>query len=250
MSPDVVASIRARLLRKAKERGEEFELFLVRFAIERFLYRLGASPYRDRCVLKGAALLTLWMDDPYRASRDVDLIASGPSDETAVREIVTTVCEFPCPEDGVRFDVASLEISPIREEDKYSGHRAVLLAYLGSARIRMQVDFGFGDEVQPPPEDAEYRTLLDHLPAPSLRTYPRVVSIAEKFHAMVTLGRRNSRMKDFHDVWALTTAFAFEGTALREAIATCFDRRDTPWTPDMPEVLSAEFYDDPALRDR
>jgi hypothetical protein len=200
MSPDVPASIRARLLAKAKQRGEEFELFLVRYAIERFLYRLGASALRERCVVKGAALLTLWWEDPYRATRDVDLLAFGPDDEAAVRSIVETVTAVPCPEDGLVFDTGRLRISPIREAGPYSGHRAVLLARLGTARIRVQVDFGVGDAVVPPPEDRLYPTLLDHLPAPSIRAYPLIVSIAEKFEAMVTLGRTNSRMKDFHDI--------------------------------------------------
>ena len=68
MSPDIAASIKARLLNRARETGEEFELFLVRYACERFLYRLGTSALRERCILKGAGLLVLWMDDPYRAT--------------------------------------------------------------------------------------------------------------------------------------------------------------------------------------
>jgi hypothetical protein len=74
MSPDIQASIKARLLNKVKKTGDEFELFLVRYACERFLYRLGASSMRDRCILKGAGLLTLWMNDPYRSKCDVDLL--------------------------------------------------------------------------------------------------------------------------------------------------------------------------------
>ena len=209
----------------------------MRFAVERFLYRLGASPMRDRCVLKGAALLTLWMRDPYRASRDIDLLASGPDDDAA-----------PCPEDGLRFDIGSLEVSPIREADSYHGQRAVMRAYLGKAVIRVQVDFGFGDAVTPAPEESVYPTLLETLPAPKLRTYPRATSVAEKFEAMVKLGRRNSRMKDFHDLWSLSSTFAFEGPTLRDAVEACFERRGTRWTPEVPEVLSAAFYEHPALQ--
>ena len=250
MTPDVAASVRARLLRKAKERGEEFELFLVRYAVESFLYRLGASPWRVRCVLKGAALLTLWMEDPYRSSRDVDLLATGPGDEAGIRALVTEVCALPCPEDGLRFDVDTLAVAPIHDDDGTGGQRAVLIAYLGKARMRVQIDCGFGDAVSPAPEESEYPTLLDTLPAPAVRTYPRVVSIAEKFDAMVTLGRRNSRMKDFHDVWALSGAFSFRGAILREAIDTCFARRGTRWTAEIPDSLTPSFYQDDALRAR
>lgn len=248
MTPNTAASVRARLLNQAKERQEEFGLFLVRFAVERFLYRLGASRFRERCVLKGAALLTLWMQDPYRASRDIDLLASGPDDAAAVREIVTEVCGILCPEDGLRFDLDSLVIDPIREAEKYRGQRAVLWAFLEKTKIRVQVDFGFGDVLTQGVEEVSYPTLLEALPAPRLRTYPRVTSTAEKFQAMVDLGRRNSRMKDFHDLWSLSGGFAFDGTALRTAVAACFERRGTAWTPEVPDALTPSFYADAALQ--
>ena len=250
MSPDTAASVRTRLLRRARASGENFELFLVRYACERFLYRLGASPLAERCLLKGASLLAAWMQDPYRATRDIDLLASGASDEAAIREAVETICCVPCPEDGITFDLERLAITPIRPEEKYSGQRAVFTAHLGKARMRMQVDFGFGDAVVPGPEESELPALIDGLPAPRLRVYPREVSVAEKFEAMVTLGRRNSRMKDFHDVWALTQSFAFDGSEMQRAVAHCFERRGTPWTPELPDVLGAAFYDDDAVQAR
>ena len=97
MSPDVAASIKARLLNRARRQGSELELVLVRYACERFLYRLGASGARERCVLKGAGLLTLWMDEPYRATRDLDLMAFGSSDDAGIRAIMETICAVPCP---------------------------------------------------------------------------------------------------------------------------------------------------------
>jgi hypothetical protein len=251
VSPDIAASVKARLLSQSKESGEEFELFLVRFVGERFLYRLGASDLRGRCILKGAGLLTLWMNDPYRATRDIDLLAYGPNDEACVRAAMETVCRIPCPEDGLVFDLDNLIVSPIRDDAEYTGQRAVLQAYLGNARIRLQVDFGFGDVIPSPgPEEAVYPTLVSGLPAPRLRTYPRPVSVAEKLEAMVRFGRSNSRMKDFHDIWALARQFPFEGERLREAVSMCFERRGTAWTTDLPESLQAAFYGRPELQVR
>lgn len=250
MSPDIAASVRARLLVRARQTRDEFELYLVRFAAERFLYRLGASPLRDRYVLKGAALLMLWMEDPYRRTRDIDLLAHGASDEGAIREFIASICSMPCPEDGLKFDIGSIEISAIREGEEYQGKRAMFWAHLGVARIRLQVDIGFGDAVFPVPSDAEYPTLLPNLPAPRVRAYRRETSIAEKFEAMVTLGRRNSRMKDFHDLWALPSSFTFEGLELRQALVSCFERRRTDWTSERPDVLGSGFYLDAELRGR
>lgn len=250
MSTDVAASVRARLLNKARATGEEFELTLTRFANERLLFRLGASAARDRCLLKGASLLSAWLADPYRATRDVDVLASGAADDGAIRRLVAEVCAEPCPEDGLEFDLSDLSIQTIRPGEEYSGKRARFRAVLGSARIAVQLDMGFGDAVAVEPEEITYPTLLSDLPAPRLRAYPRELTIAEKFEAMVQLGTRNSRMKDFHDVWALAGAFAFDGLPLQRAVAACFERRGTPWTGEAPRVLGPLFYDEPEIAAR
>lgn len=244
MSRNVAASIRSRLKSKAKERGIEFQSFLVRYACERILYRLGASPIRDRYVLKGATLLAIWMEEPYRATRDVDLLAFGSADETSVREAMEMICDVNCPEDGLTIDLNSLQIHPIRSEQAYPGLRAKLKCYLGNASIFTQVDFGFGDVLTSGSQEAQLQTLIDGVPAPSLRVYTLAASVAEKFEAMVRLNQRNSRMKDFHDVWALSDQFPFDGEELREAIRTCFERRGTDWTSIIPVVLTSAFYSD------
>lgn len=249
MTTNVAASIRARLLNRARAEGTEFQLFLDRYACERFLYRLGESEVRDRCILKGASLLALWMDEPYRSTRDVDLLAFGDNDKGTVRDVMAEICAVACPEDGVAFDLDTLKISAIRDGQRYGGQRASLLAILGTAKCNVQVDFGFGDVVTPGPEDAELPTLIRGVPAPFLRTYPQVSSIAEKFEAMVKLGTVNTRMKDFYDVWALSEAFAFDGSVLLEAVARCFDRRGTLWSAERPEALTPGFYSNPQLQD-
>jgi len=250
MSPDVAASVRALLLNQAKASGEEFERTLVRFAAERLLYRLGASAARDRCLLKGACLLAVWLPDPYRATRDVDVLASGAADDEAIRSLVAEICAVPCPADGLRFDLSGMSIETIRPDEEYSGKRSRFVTYLGKARIAVQLDIGVGDAVVIEPEEITYPTLLSSLPAPRLRAYPREQTVAEKFEAMVKLGTQNSRMKDFHDVWALAGAFEFEGASLQRAIAACFERRGTPLAGETPRVLTPAFYQLPEIETR
>ena len=250
MSPDVAASVKARLLNQAKANGEEFERTLTRFAAERLLFRLGASAARDRCILKGASLLAVWLPDPYRTTRDVDVLASGPTDDGAIRALIEEICAVACPEDGLRFDLSELVVEAIRAEEEYSGKRARFRAWLGNARIRVQLDLGFGDALAAQPEEIEYPTILETLPAPRLRAYPRETTVAEKFEAMVKLDTRNSRMKDFHDVWALAGAFEFHGATLQRAVAACFDRRGTLWTDEAPRVLTPAFYQMPEIATR
>lgn len=250
MSPDLAASIKARLLNQAKAQGEEFERTLTRFAAERLLFRLGASAARDRCILKGASLLAVWLPDPYRATRDVDVLLSGEADDAAIRSLVEEIIAVECADDGLRYDLSELVVETIRPEEEYAGKRARFRAYLGSARIVVQLDLGLGDVLTAQPEEIVYPTMLGTLPPPRLRAYPRETTVAEKFEAMVKLDTRNSRMKDFHDVWALAVAFGFDGPSLQNAVAACFERRGTPWTNEMPRALTPAFYQTPDLETR
>jgi len=250
MSPATAASVRARLLTQAHAKGEEFERTLVRFAAERWLFRLGASTARNRCALKGASLLTVWLPDPHRATRDIDLLAFGSVDDAAIRTLIAEVCAVSCPQDGILFDLSELTLEPIRAEEEYVGVRTLFWARLGVARIRMQVDIGFADAMTADLEEIEYPVLLPRLPAPRVRAYPRVTSVAEKFEAMVKLEKRNSRMKDYHDIWALASAFPFDGLTMRAAMVACFDRRGTPWSAERPAALTLAFYQTDDLQRR
>lgn len=247
MTSDVAASIRARLLNQAKANGEEFERTLTRFAAERLLFRLGASTARDRCILKGASLLAVWMSDPFRATRDVDVLASGATDDAEIKSLIEGICSVECSQDAIRFDLSQLTLETIRAEEEYVGKRARFHAYLGNARIRVQIDFGFGDALTVIPQELELPKMLPALPAARVRCYPREATIAEKFEAMVKLDTRNSRMKDFHDVWALSGAFVFDGPSLLAAVAACFERRATTWPRETPSALTSAFYQDSRL---
>ena len=242
MTTNVAASVRARLRNVIHETGQEFQYLLTRNACERFLYRLGASSVRDRFILKGASLLAVWMEEPYRSTRDIDLLALDGADETYVRQLVATICSVPCPEDALVFDLSSLRISPIRTPQEQPSQRVRLNSRLGNAQIPLQVDVGFGDVVIPAAEKVRFPTLIVHITPPLVRAYPRASSVAEKSEAIVQLGQRNSRMKDFHDIEALSETFSFDGSQLTEAMRACFDRRGTDWTTVTPLALTSTFY--------
>lgn len=242
---DLGASVRQRLLNRARERGEDFQLVLINYAIERFLYRLSQSKHRDRLVLKGAMLFSAWEEAPHRPTRDLDLLGSGDDAVPTVEGVVVDVLQSQVPSDGVEFDETSIRGEVIREEQEYHGVRVRLEARLAGARIPVQVDVAFGDVVIPQPEIIEYPTLLD-LPSPRIRAYSPAPVIAEKFQAIVALGIANTRMKDFYDLWVLADRLEFDGATLREAIHATFERRKTPIPTEPPVALTAEFYDDAA----
>ena len=244
MTTGRAASVQARLLTRAKTRGEDFSLVLSRYAVERFLYRLSISPARDHYWLKGALLFDLWFDVPHRPTRDADFLGFGPADAETLARAVRDICGIAA-DDGMAFDPASIKIEEIREQAGYGGLRVRLVGLLGKARCSVQLDVGYGDAVTPGPDEIVYPTLLDDQPAPRLRAYPRATVVAEKLEAMVSLGMANTRMKDYFDVRALAREGTLDARLLGDAIAATFGRRGTALPTGVPLGLSEEFARDP-----
>ena len=237
---NVGASVRARLLARARAEKTDFQILLTRYALERLLYRLSVSDQRERFVLKGAMLFAIWQDDPFRPTRDLDLLGHGDSDPATVAAAIRSICSVEVPDDGVVFDVAGIEAAPIRGDDEYPGVRVRTGATIAGARLPIQIDVGFGDVITPEAIEIEYPALLD-APAPILRAYPPETVVAEKTEAIVSLGIGNSRMKDFYDLWTIAQTFAFEGDDMAEAIRRTFERRRTPLPEQVPVGLSDSF---------
>jgi predicted nucleotidyltransferase component of viral defense system len=237
---NIAHSVHERLLGLAKARNEEFQNFLTRYALERWLYRLSVTPHRDRFVLKGAMLFAVWSDDPHRPTQDLDLLGFGNSSISELETVFREICEVAAGEDGLQFQSDIVKGRAIREENICDGVRLNLKAMLGKAVIPLQIDVGFGDAPRPAPELIEYPSTLD-LPAARLRAYRRETVIAEKFNAMVELGLRNTRLKDFYDLWVLADACDFEGEVLAESISVTFARRRTPLPAAAPVALTSEF---------
>ncbi len=242
-SHHLAQSVQQRLLNKARERKEDPNLVLIRYALERFLYRLGRSRHKDRFVLKGAMLFTAWTGQPHRPTRDLDLLGIGDSSDAALKQTFGEIVGTPVEADGLEFDAHGISIAEIREAQDYPGKRIKLPARLGNTRLNLQIDVGFGDAVTPEPAELDYPALLN-LPAPRIRAYPRETVIAEKLQALVVFDMAISRMKDFYDMWMLSKQFSFDGVSLSAAIAATFARRDTPIPQGVPTALTDEFATD------
>ena len=240
---NVPASVRQRLLNLARELGEDFQLVLSDYAVERLLYRLSVSAYAERFVLKGAQLLRLWLPEQHRATWDLDLLGEKDNTVESVVSVVKELCAG-AGEDGIVFDQESVFGEAIKTSEEHLGARVKLTAELAGARIPVQVDVGFGDAIVPPPKRASYPTLLGS-PAPRLLVYPREAVVAEKLEAIIALGMTTSRMKDFYDLHSLAASFEFDGATLTEAIATTFGRRGTPIPTEEPVALSQAFISSP-----
>jgi predicted nucleotidyltransferase component of viral defense system len=237
---NMAASVRTRLLSLSKANREDFTYVLTRYALERLLARLARSAYRTTFTLKGAMLFRVWSPTLHRPTKDLDLLGTGAPETGRLEAIFRELCEVAIDADGVAFDPKSVQAARIKEDAEYEGVRVNVTAHIGSARLELQVDVGFGDAVTPAIVEVEFPTLLG-APAPRLRAYPRESVVAEKLEAMVHLGIANSRMKDFFDVWFLAQTFAFDGATLSAAIRATFERRRTLVPEVMPTALTSAF---------
>lgn len=235
---NIGASVRRRLLNKAREEKRGLQELMQYCAMERFLYRLSVSPYADQFVLKGSLLLRVWQTPLARPTMDIDMLGRLSNDEQSIQGIIRQILAEHC-DDGIDFDPASISVEPITEGAEYKGQRVKFRGELDSARIIIQIDLGFGDRVYPDPSRQRLPSLLD-FPEPELYCYSRESVIAEKFEAMIKLGTLNSRMKDFYDIWMLSRQYDFQGKSLCDAMMQTLEQRRTEFA--LPVVaFSSDF---------
>jgi predicted nucleotidyltransferase component of viral defense system len=244
VATNISASIRARLNQQARNQRINFGRLLTNYGLERLLYRLANSTYRDDFVLKGAMLFAYWSGDAYRATKDVDFLKMGDASITRLEQIFSELCDIKTDvDDGLVFDASTIRVNEIREDNHYGGVRVLLKAYLGKAMISIQADIGVGDMITPDAEEIIFPTLLD-MEAPKLKAYPVETVLAEKFEAMVSIGFANSRMKDFYDVWAICKFLNPDMQVLSNAVSNTFKRRGTTLPTNAPLALTDAFSKD------
>ena len=234
-------SVHARLLSYAHQTKDDFNMILSRYASERFLYRLSKTNYSDRFILKGASLFLIWMRKMHRPTQDIDLLGFGKIDSEELRTIFSACCTIDVTADGLVFNPDTITIDDIRGGQMYLGLRVHIRGNLGTARLSVQIDVGTGDAVFPLPQLIDYPAMLD-FPSPKLRAYPKETTIAEKLDSILERGLRNSRMKDYYDIWLLSTEFDFDGHTLVTAIRETIKRRGRKCET-FPTGLTSEFID-------
>lgn len=236
---NIAASVHQRLLNKAKEYSRPFNEILQHFAIERFIYRLSKSPHADKFILKGALMFSAWTGSMSRPTMDIDLLGNIENSTDLIIAVFKDACETEVDNDGIVFHKDTVTATRITEDADYKGVRVLLRGNLGSIRLFLQIDIGFGDVIIPKPDRVNYPVLLD-FPPPELDGYTMESAVAEKFQVMAKLGLLNSRMKDFYDIWFLSQRFDFKGETLIEAIEKTFEKRKTPLISE-PSIFNPSF---------
>lgn len=239
---NVAASVRTRLAHLGQSEGIGLDFMIERFAIGRILWRISKSPQADRFILKGAQLFMMWEQNPHRPTRDIDFLGFGDPSEAAMEVFFSDLFAAPAdPDDGLIWGKPS--VGPIREDQRYGGIRVEVPVSLAGARVKIQIDIGFGDLVTPGTEEHTWHELLGY-PAARLGTYPPETVIAEKLEAAVQLDIDNSRMKDFYDLDWLASHRDFDFKILRRAIIRTFANRQTELPSEAPFALTEAFVSD------
>ncbi|MFO9752124.1 nucleotidyl transferase AbiEii/AbiGii toxin family protein [Legionella pneumophila serogroup 1] len=245
MTKNIGESVRSRLKNIAIKEGSDFNAVLTRYGLERLLYRIGESEYSKQFLLKGALLFNLWYDMPHRPTKDIDLLGFGDNDLAYIKQTFSNICRISA-DDGISFLSESVTVDTIKKDGGYTGARVELFGELAKAKIKIQIDIGYGDAVTPGPIDAHYPVLLSDLPAPKIRTYPIYTVIAEKLHAIALLGMANSRLKDYLDLYVLLNNEQIDNQVLAKAIQATFNRRGMSLPEALPIGLTDEFANDPS----
>jgi len=233
------ASVRQLLLNKSKITGKTFNELLQYYAMERWLYRLSCSEYKNNFILKGALLFTALNIDISRSTKDIDFQGRMDNNPENIEKVMKSICTQQVEDDGIIFDNNTVKVEPIVKDSTYQGVRSIIHGTLGTAKISIQIDIGFGDIITPEPSTAIYPAILD-FSMPEIRTYTLETVIAEKLEAMIKLGTLNSRLKDFFDIWLLSKKFSFNGNILSQAINATFNHRETKIIID-PVAWTKEF---------
>jgi len=224
---NIAASVRQKILNKARREDLRFSALLQYYAMERFLYRLAISDYSEKFILKGALLLRAWGLEKYRPTMDIDLLGLSTNNSNLLVTQIADICSQSVPDDGLSFDVNSVKSEQITEAADYIGSRIIFSGKLDTIKIKMQIDIGFGDSVFPEPIKCSLPGIID-FPSANLMCYQPETTVAEKFEAMVKLGDLNSRIKDFFDIMLLDHSGILNQDQLSEAIIHTFSKRGTP----------------------
>lgn len=238
---NVPASIHARLVNETKRNGKPFNELLQHYGMERFLYRLSKTQFASSFILKGGLIFTAWDIQQRRSTRDIDLLGSLERKTEIIVQTLKAIAAAPAPEDGLFFDVNTIQVEERLVDIDQIGISADLLGYLGRAKIPIHIDIGFSDEILSTAREISFPTLLSGMEHPQLKGYSPEFVVSEKLHAMDKYATAPSRWKDYYDIWLISEYFEFDIFSLQEALVTTFNNRSTNLPMNRPACLSAEF---------
>ena len=197
---------------------------LQNYMFERVLERLSKSKYKNNFILKGGLLLSSIMGIDTRTTMDMDTCIKGINlDDTQLYEVLNEILSIDV-NDNIKFYIKNSK--PIRENDDYGGLKYNLLAQYENLRVNLSIDIATGDLITPKEIEYDYKMMFEDRSL-QIMTYNIETIIAEKFQTVISRGILNSRMKDYYDLYYLTTYKQYSKDILRQAIKNTFEKRNT-----------------------
>ena len=223
---DKTKSVLARLKNKSKASGVGFQQLLQLICQEEFLRRLSKSKYQSNLVLKGGLFIYILSDFQSRATIDMDFLLRNLNNEKdEILDIVRSILNVDSENNYITFEIISVE--QISVEKKYPGLSVHMIGKIGNTRTPVNIDFGIGDVIIPESKLRFMKTQLEEFTSFEVNTYSLESVVAEKFDAILQRFELTSRMKDFYDLWYISSNFDFEGSVLRDAINNTLKNRGT-----------------------
>lgn len=235
---DIAASIMARLKNQAKETGLSYQMCLQLFCQEEFLRRLSLSQYNSNFVLKGGLFIYTLTEFQSRATQDIDfLLRQLSNDIDKVKGVIEEISQVPTTNDYIKIEVVNAEI--ITPDKEYQGVSVKFIARIKQVKIPFSIDIGMNDVIVPKAVKRCIKTRLTGFEEPEVYTYSLESTIAEKFDAILKHMEATSRMKDFFDIYYLSSMFDFDGRKLQEAIWQTIQHRGTVYEANSFDRISA-----------
>ena len=240
------ASTLARLKNQAKTEGINYQMCLQLFFQEKFLRRLSHSKYRDNLVLKGGMFIYTLTAFDSRPTRDMDfLMRSLSNDLEHIKTVMSEICVVQTENSYILLEVISTE--QITLEKKYPGVKTKFMGRINNIRVPFSVDVGIDDIIVPEPLVRSLSTRLEGFEPPEIYTYSLESTISEKFDAILQRMETTSRMKDFFDIYYLSSVFDFSGRTLKEAVLLTARHRGRILESDA-FMRIGEFAEDPFMK--
>lgn len=229
-------SLKAKIRNIAKSKNISAQAVLQNYLMNRFLYRLSVTEYKEKFVIKGGMLISSIVGIEHRSTMDLDTtLRNLPLTETAIKSAFESICSVQT-EDGIEFKFES--IAPIRDDDEYGGYRVSFSAAYGKINAPMSMDVSTGDIITPGAAKHEFADMFEDDLTFELWSYPLETILAEKVETILSRGVDNTRPRDFYDIYMLS-GFNYKSETFKAAFnATASHRESADKITDVAGIIS------------
>lgn len=159
------------------------------------------------------------------------------NDIDKVKGVIEEIIQIPTANDYIKIEVVNAGI--ITPDKEYQGVSVKFIGRIKQVKIPFSIDIGMNDVIVPKAVKRCIKTRLTDFEAPEVYTYSLESTIAEKFDAILKRMEATSRMKDFFDIYYLSSMFDFDGRKLQEAIWQTVQHRGTVYEANSFDRISA-----------